>query len=87
VWFDVVARERIGRPPEVVAAYEFEPANDPTWIGGVRTSERVSEGQFGVGWRVRRGGGFLGRPIARVMNVVSSSRPVDSRCTPSAAPS
>lgn len=67
---DVVAREQIGRPPEVVAAYEFEPANDPTWIGGVRTSERLSDGPFGVGSRVRRRGGFLGRPIEWVMDVV-----------------
>jgi hypothetical protein len=67
---DVVASMEIARRPEVVAAYEFEPANDPTWIGGVRTSERLTEGTVTVGSRIRRRGSFLGRPIEWVMDVV-----------------
>jgi Polyketide cyclase / dehydrase and lipid transport len=67
---DVVASVEIGRPPEVVAAYEFDPANDPTWIGGVRTSEPLTEGPLTVGSRVRRRGAFLGRPIEWVMDVM-----------------
>jgi len=66
---DVLARIDIARPPETVAAYEFDPGNDPTWIGGVRTAELLSPGDFGVGSRVRRIGSFLGRPIEWVMDV------------------
>jgi hypothetical protein len=33
---DVTATETIGRPREDVAAYLRDPANDITWIGGLR---------------------------------------------------
>jgi hypothetical protein len=66
---DVLARIDIDRAPELVAAYEFDPANDPSWIGGVRTAERLSPGPIAVGSRVRRVGSFLGRPIEWVMDV------------------
>jgi hypothetical protein len=67
---DVVARIEIARPPSAVAAYEFEPANDPTWIGGVKTVEQLTDGPIGAGSRVLRRGGFLGRPIEWLMEVV-----------------
>jgi uncharacterized protein YndB with AHSA1/START domain len=67
---DVVASIDIDRPPEVVADYEFEPEHDANWIGGVRTAERLTNGPIGVGSRVRRRGGFLGRPIEWVMDIV-----------------
>jgi Polyketide cyclase / dehydrase and lipid transport len=67
---DVRAQIDIARPPQAVAAYEFDPANDPTWIGGVRTAEQLTKGPIGVGSRVRRMGSFLGRPIEWVMDVV-----------------
>jgi hypothetical protein len=67
---DVVASSRIDRPPEAVAAYEFDPANDPHWIGGVREVERLTGGALAVGSRVRRLGSFLGRRIEWVMDVV-----------------
>src|SRR5262245_60467762 len=67
---DVVASIEIDRPPDVVAAYEFEPANDPTWIGGVATAERQTDGPIGTGSRVLRRGSFLGRPIEWLMEVV-----------------
>ena len=66
---DVTAVIDIDRPPEAVAAYEFEPGNDPTWIGGVRAAERLTNGPIAVGSRVRRRGAFLGRPIEWVMDV------------------
>ena len=58
---DVVAASRIERPPDAVAAYGFDPANDPHWIGGVREVERLTSGALAVGSRVRRLGSFLGR--------------------------
>src|SRR5918996_4732707 len=67
---DVRAAVEIARPPETVAAYEFDPANDPTWIGGVKSAERLTDGPIAAGSRVRRVGGFLGRPIEWVMDVV-----------------
>ena len=67
---DVVATVEIDRSPEIVAAYEFEPANDPTWIGGVATAEKQTDGPIAVGSRVLRRGGFLGRPIEWLMEIV-----------------
>ena len=67
---DVVASLEIARTPDVVAAYEFEPANDPSWIGGVRTVEQQTAGPIAVGSRVLRRGGFLGRPIEWLMEIV-----------------
>jgi len=67
---DVLASIEIPRPPDEVAAYQFDPANDPTWIGGVTRAERLTEGPMDVGSRVRRVGSFVGRPIEWVMDVV-----------------
>jgi hypothetical protein len=70
VSLDVVATLEIDRTPEHVAAYEFEPANDPGWIGGVTTAEKQTDGPIAVGSRVLRRGGFLGRPIEWLMEIV-----------------
>jgi hypothetical protein len=67
---DVLASIEIARPPAAVAAYQFDPANDPAWIGGVKSAERLTEGPMSAGSRVRRLGSFLGRPIEWVMDVV-----------------
>lgn len=67
---DVNAVEQIDAPAEAVASYQFDPANDPTWIGGVSTAERLTDGPIGIGSRVCRRGSFLGRPIEWVMDVV-----------------
>jgi uncharacterized protein YndB with AHSA1/START domain len=66
---DVLAQIDIARPPEAVAAYEFDSTKDPTWIGGVDRTEQLTSGPIGVGSRVRRIGSFLGRPIEWVMDV------------------
>jgi hypothetical protein len=67
---DVVASLEIDQPPQIVAVYAFDPANDPTWIGGVTTVERQTQGPISVGSRVLRRGGFLGRPIEWLMEIV-----------------
>ena len=67
---DVLARIEIDRPPEAVAAYEFDALKDPIWIGGVARAEQLTSGPIGVGSRVRRTGSFLGRPIEWVMDVI-----------------
>jgi uncharacterized membrane protein len=67
---DVTAEVRIDRPPDEVASYEFEPRNDPKWIGGVKTVEVLSSSPFAKGSQVLRKGGFMGRPIEWLMEVV-----------------
>ena len=67
---DVTATLTIDRPPEAVAAYAFDPGNDPAWIGGVREIERISSGPTSVGSQVIRRGSFMGRPLEWLMEVV-----------------
>lgn len=66
---DVTATVDIDAPPERVAAVEFDPARDPEWIGGVDRVEALTPPPIGVGSRVRRVGGFLGRTIEWIMHV------------------
>jgi hypothetical protein len=68
---DVTARIDIDLPPEAVASVEFAPENDPSWIGGVRSAEKLTDGPLAVGSRVRRRGAFLGRPIEWVMDITA----------------
>ena len=67
--FDVTASQHVDAPPERVAAVEFDPERDPDWIGGVETVEALSPLPVTVGSRVRRLGGFMGRPIEWIMLV------------------
>src|SRR5688500_10957984 len=67
--FDVTASQEVHAPPERVAAVEFDPERDPEWIGGVDTLEALSPLPVTVGSRVRRLGGFMGRPIEWIMLV------------------
>ena len=66
---DETAEITIRRSVPDVAAYMFDPANDPEWIGGVSQSERLDR-PIGIGTRVRRRASFLGRRIDYVMEVV-----------------
>jgi len=67
---DVSTAIDIARPADAVAAYQFDPTNDPAWIGGVDRAEKLTAGPMAVGSRVRRLGGFMGRHIEWVMEVV-----------------
>ncbi|HEX2257073.1 MAG TPA: SRPBCC family protein [Afifellaceae bacterium] len=66
---DVLVETTIAAPPPAVARIMFEPENDPRWIGGARSSERLTPGPLAVGSRVRRRGGFLGRSFSWVTEV------------------
>jgi hypothetical protein len=68
---DETAEIRIARTPHEVAAYMFDPANDPTWIGGISQAEPLDTARLGVGSRVRRRASFLGRRIDYVMEIVA----------------
>ena len=66
---DVTATGTIGRPREQVAAYLRDPANDPDWIGGIRSARLLTPGPVGVGSQVERVAGFLGRRVEYVNEI------------------
>ena len=66
---DVTATGTIGRPREEVAAYLQDPANDTTWIGGLRSARLLTPGPVAVGSRVERVASFLGRRIRYVNEI------------------
>lgn len=67
--FDVTAPLDIPATTDAVAAIEFDPMQDPRWIGGVDRVEWLTEPPIGVDSEVRRLGGCMGRPIEWVMHV------------------
>ena len=66
---DTQAVTVVGRPREEVAAYLRDPANDPSWIGGLRSARLVTDPPVGVGSRVERVASFLGRRIEYVNEI------------------
>jgi hypothetical protein len=67
---DTTASVHIERPSSVVAEYLLDPANDPRWIGGIRTARPLGAGPIGVGTQVERVASFLGRDIEYVNEIV-----------------
>jgi hypothetical protein len=74
---DVTASVEIDATPAAVAAIQFDPTRDPEWIGGVDRVELVTAPPLGTGSKVRRLGGFLGRPIVWLMDVDYRLEPLD----------
>jgi hypothetical protein len=66
---DVAATGTIDRPREQVAAYLRDPANDTSWIGGLRSARLLTPRPVTVGSQVERVAGFLGRRIEYVNEV------------------
>jgi uncharacterized membrane protein len=66
---DVTATGAIGRPREEVAAYLRDPANDTTWIGGLRSARLLTAAPVAVGSRVERVASFLGRRVEYVNEI------------------
>ena len=66
---DVTAPASIDRPREEVAAYLRDPANDTTWIGGLRSARLLTPAPVAVGSQVERVAGFLGRRVHYVNEV------------------
>jgi uncharacterized membrane protein len=66
---DVTAEVAIARPRAEVAAYMIDPANDPTWIGGVRDVRMQTPPPLRAGSRVARVASFLGRRVEYVNEV------------------
>lgn len=66
---DVTARTEINRPADEVAAYAFEPMNDPVWIGGITKANLLSLRPVGKGTQVQRLAKFMGKIIDYVLEV------------------
>ena len=66
---DVTATATIGRPPREVAAYLRDPANDTTWIGGLRSARLLTPAAVAVGSQVERVASFLGRRVEYVNEI------------------
>jgi uncharacterized membrane protein len=69
VSIDVVAEVRVDRPREQVAAYMTDPANDPSWIGGLREARLLGDPPLSEGTRVQRVASFMGRRIDYVLEI------------------
>lgn len=66
---DVTAEVRIERPREEVATFVMDPANDMSWIGGIKEARILTTPPVGAGTRVARVAGFLGRRIEYVNEI------------------
>ena len=66
---DVTATSTIGRFHEEVAAYLRDPANDTSWIGGLRSARLLTPGPVMVGSQVERVASFLGRRVEYVNEI------------------
>jgi uncharacterized membrane protein len=73
VAIDTTAVIAVGRPRQEVAAYLTDPANDPSWIGGLRSARLVTPPPVGVGSQVERVARFLGRRVEYVNEVTELS--------------
>jgi hypothetical protein len=73
VAIDTTAVTTVGRPRPEVAAYLTDPANDPSWIGGLRSARLLTAPPVGVGGQVERVARFLGRRVEYVNEITELS--------------
>jgi uncharacterized membrane protein len=66
---DVTATASIDRPRDQVAAYLRDPANDTSWIGGLRSAQLLTPRPVTVGSQVERVASFLGRRVQYVNEI------------------
>ena len=66
---DATATGTIARPRDEVAAFLRDPANDTSWIGGIRSARLLTPGPVTVGSQVERVASFLGRRIRYVNEI------------------
>jgi hypothetical protein len=69
VGVDVTVEQLIRRPREEVAGFAMDPANDARWILALDSVRVLDGGPVGVGTRVERIAGFLGRKIEYVNEI------------------
>jgi uncharacterized membrane protein len=68
---DVTVEQRIARDRETVARFAMDPANDPRWIGALRSVRVLTDGPVGPGTQVERVAAFLGRRVEYVNEITS----------------
>ncbi len=68
---DVTGEVTVRRPRDEVAAYMTDPANDPDWIGGLRSARLLGEPPLRQGSQVEREAAFLGRKVEYVNEVTT----------------
>jgi hypothetical protein len=66
---DVTAQTEIKRDSKAVAAYAFEPTNEPIWIGGISQANLLTQQHISVGTQVQRRAKFMGRIIDYILEV------------------
>jgi uncharacterized membrane protein len=66
---NVTTTATIGRPRGEVAAYLRDPANDTTWIGGLRSARLLTPAPVAVGSQIERVASFLGRRVEYVNEI------------------
>jgi uncharacterized membrane protein len=66
---DVTAAITVDRRRGDVAGYLRDPANDPAWIGGLRSARLVTSPPVTVGSQVERVASFLGRRVEYVNEI------------------
>jgi uncharacterized protein YndB with AHSA1/START domain len=72
---DVTAEVSIDLDPQAVWDYMTAPANEPEWIGGLKTARLQGPPPLRVGSRVERVAGFLGKRIEYVNEVTRMEPP------------
>jgi uncharacterized protein YndB with AHSA1/START domain len=72
---DVTEQTSIARPPEEVAGFAMDPANDARWIGALTSVRKLTDGPVGTGTRVERVAAFLGREMTYVNEIVEYEPP------------
>jgi uncharacterized membrane protein len=68
---DVTVEQDIARPPDEVARFAMNPANDREWIGALTSVRTLTDGPVGVGTRVERVASFLGKRIEYVNEITA----------------
>jgi Polyketide cyclase / dehydrase and lipid transport len=66
---DVTTHIEIKRESKAVAAYAFEPTNDPIWIGGISQAKLLTQRPINTGAQVQRLARFMGRTIDYILEV------------------
>ena len=68
---DVQVEQTISQGREEVARFAMAPENETAWIGGIKESRKLTEGEVGVGAEVERVASFLGKRIEYALKVTN----------------
>jgi hypothetical protein len=66
---DVTVEQHIARPPDEVARFAMDPANDTDWITALDSARALTDGPVRAGTQVERVASFLGRRMEYVNEI------------------